>query len=187
MNLADCKERLAMAGVLFEDGLSEREFAKIEQEYGFCFPEDLRQFLAYALPVSQSWVDWRNGAKTEILERMQWPFEGICFDIEHNSFWLADWGEKPAVLQEAFEIARQNVAKAPKLIPIFSHRFMPDFPAEAGNPVFSVYQTDIIYYGQNLEDYLHNEFRDAFDLASGTTDENHDNLRLIRFWSDIAG
>ncbi|HRH95053.1 MAG TPA: hypothetical protein PLB55_03920 [Prosthecobacter sp.] len=186
MNLADCKERLATAGVLFEDGLSEQEFAAIEHEYGFRFPEDLRLFLSYALPVSDGWVDWRHDTRTEIDQRMQWPFEGMCFDIEHNSFWLDEWGEKPVVLQQAFEIARQNVAKAPKLIPIYSHRFMPDSPSEAGNPVFSVYQTDIIYYGHNLENYLHNEFRGVFVRTSETTDLNYDEIRRIELWSSLV-
>lgn len=117
---------------------------------------------------------------------MQWPFEGMCFDIEHNSFWLDEWGEKPAALQQAFEIARQNVAKAPKLIPIYSHRFMPDSPSEAGSPVFSVYQTDIIYYGHNLENYLHNEFRGVFVRTSETTDLNYDEIRRIEFWSSLV-
>lgn len=35
---------------------------------------------------------------------------------------------------------------------------MPDRPHESGNPVFSVYQTDIIYYGFDLDDYLRHEF-----------------------------
>jgi hypothetical protein len=35
---------------------------------------------------------------------------------------------------------------------------MPAEPHLPGNPVFSVHQTDIIVYGLDLYEYLHNEF-----------------------------
>jgi hypothetical protein len=185
MNLAECQERLASIGILFEQGLTDDELATIESEYGFRFPADLRQFLAYVLPVSNGWLDWRNSSKEEIMQRMSWPLDGMCFDIENNEFWLESWGEKPADLPAAFEIAREQVAKAPTLIPIFSHRYMPDSPSEAGNPVFSVHQTDIIYYGHNLENYLHNEFREAFGITSRTFVVSSNDLREIEFWSGL--
>ena len=185
MNLAECHERLTSIGILFEHGLTDHEFATIESEYGFRFPADLRQFLAYALPFSSGWLDWRNASKEEIMQRMAWPLDGMCFDIEHDEFWLDSWGEKPADLPAAFDVAREQVAKAPTLIPIFSHRFMPDSPLKAGNPVFSVYQTDIIYCGHDLENYLHNEFREAFGITSRELDVNYIGLREIEFWSEL--
>ena len=183
MNLADCNERLMSVGILFEHGLTDQEFDSIERAYGFRFPNDLRQFLAHALPVSPGWLNWRNDNKEEILHRMKWPLDGICFDIEHDEFWMAEWGSKPASLTDAFEIAAERFSKAPRLIPIYSHRFIPSFPLEAGNPVYSVYQTDIIYYGQNLESYLHNEFRAAF---GSTAPVNIGEVREIEFWSTLV-
>ncbi len=72
------------------------------------------------------------------------------------------------------------VAAAPTLIPLIGHRFLPSEPNEAGNPVFSVYQTDIIYYGANLEHYFNNEFRGWSASEDGA-------YRQIPFWSDLAG
>lgn len=47
-----------------------------------------------------------------------------------------------------------NVLKAaPRLIPICSHRYIPEEPHDAGNPVFSVMQSDVIYYGADLANY----------------------------------
>jgi hypothetical protein len=106
----------------------------------------------------------------------------MCFDIEHNSFWLESWGAKPA-LGEACAIARAKVADAPHLIPIYSHRYMPDRPCIAGNPVFSIYQTDIIYYGADLFDYLCNEFEHSFGRAKYALGSQP---RQIEFWSDLA-
>src|SRR5207245_1362409 len=45
-----------------------------------------------------------------------------------------------------------------ELIPVCSQRYLPDDPPLAGNPVFSIYQTDIIIYGRNLWDYFRHEF-----------------------------
>ncbi len=74
----------------------------------------------------------------------------MAFDIENNGFWLEAWGPKPEVLSDQLRIAKEHYDQAPKLIPIFSHRYIPATPSEIGNPIFSVYQTDIIYYGYDL-------------------------------------
>lgn len=52
------------------------------------------------------------------------------------------------------------VAAAPRLLPIYSHRYLLAEPCRAGNPVFSVYQSDIIVYGTDLRTYLLHEFAD---------------------------
>ena len=94
-------------------------------------------------------------------------------------FWPAEWGERPASLDEAFAIAKTAVEQAPTLIPILGHRYLPDRPNEAGNPVFSVYQTVIIYYGSNLADYLENEFGRSEYALNGE-------IRHIEFWTWIV-
>jgi hypothetical protein len=183
MDLAYCYDRLSTAGVSFDAGLTPEEFSAIEREYGFRFPPDLRAFLGYALPISKNWIDWRRASRSEIMDRLAWPAEGMCFDVEKNSFWLESWGTKPAALPEACAIARAAVAAAPRLIPIYGHRYLPADPCMAGNPVFSVYQTDIIYYGANLFDYLNNEFGYYFGRSEYVI---NDHMRQIEFWSDLV-
>ena len=158
MDFQKYKSTIERAGVVFESGLTGQEVRRSETAYGFCFPPDYRAFLMYALPTSHGFIDWRNADETRIQERLSWPYEGMCFDIEHNHFWLRAWGARPDQLSDAFAIAKRAVQQAPILIPIAGHRYIPAQPAEDGNPVFSVYQTDIIYYGQNLFEYLENEF-----------------------------
>jgi hypothetical protein len=179
----DAQTVLATAGVQIAAGLTDDEFARVGRRFGFTFPPDLRAFLATGLPVSDSWVDWRSASEAAIRERLNWPLEGICFDIENNVFWLDEWGERPATLDEAFDIARRAVAEAPVLIPICSHRYIPADPSESGNPVFSVYQTDIIYYGADLLDYLQNEFSYHFGRAGYAITKTP---RRVRFWSRLA-
>lgn len=183
MDFKYCKDRLLAAGVSFDLGLSAGEISVIEQAHGFRFPPDLKDFLMHALPVSKGWVDWRRASVSEIRDRLNWPFESMCFDIEHNVFWLEAWGPKPEDHQSAVAIAREAVASAPRLIPVCGHRYLPDRPCEAGNPVLSIYQTDIIYYGANLFDYLCNEFSYYFGRPEYAVTGK---IRRIEFWSDLV-
>jgi hypothetical protein len=113
-------------------------------------------------------------------DRLRWPSEGICFDIEHSDFWVADWGPRPSNLPAALEIARKQIAAMPRLIPIWGHRYLPNKPFVSGNPVFSVYQTDVIYYGNDLADYFAREFE--VSRPEWAADEP----RKIAFWGALA-
>ena len=187
--LSSFNDRLRRQECTLAAGLSDSEVSRVEAQFGFHFPPDLKDFLQQALPISKGWVDWRDGAASEIQDRLAWPLDGMIFDIEHNDFWLDIWGEKPVVLAEAVAIAKAKVAKAPKLIPIYSHRYLPDVPHLAGNPVFSVYQTDIIYYGYDLASYFDNEFpqtQDGFPTSDKQLDRYQSAPRSIRFWDDVV-
>lgn len=148
----------------FAPGLAEREFASLEAKFEIVFPPDLRAWLASRLPTGPRWPEWRaalstksSDADAQLRSRLNWPLDGMLFDIENNSFWDPAWGEKPDRLEDACAIATGAVRAAPRLIPVYSHRYMPAEPYAAGNPVFSVWQTDIIVYGANLLKYLHAE------------------------------
>ncbi|MGG3470276.1 SMI1/KNR4 family protein [Neobacillus pocheonensis] len=176
---------LTNQGVKFSKGLNDDEIVEIESLYGFKFPPDLKELLMYALPVSKGFVNWRDKSEKNIKhikKRFNWPLEGMIFDIKNNEFWMDDWGEKPNSLKDAIEIATKEFKKAPKLIPIFSHRYISDTPSESGNPIYSVYQTDIIFYGDNLTTY----FKVEFDLMD-QQDIDFDNIKEIPFWSNLVG
>lgn len=160
----------------FEAGLSDAEVIRAESTFGFRFPPDLRAFLQTALPQGPAFPDWRSGNLTELREWLDEPRQGILFDIQHNDFWLPEWGQRPASLGDACETATKLIQAAPKLIPIYKHRMMPDEPHLPGNPVFSVHQTDIIVYGLDLYRYLHLEF--GLHVEGG----DQVNPRAIRFW-----
>ena len=150
-------ELLEGAGVFFEPGLTDAEVSSVEHAYCFTFPPDLREFLQTALPKHFPFANWRSGDEAFIRELMREPLHGILFDVEHD-FWLPEWGSRPARIEEAKALVEDLVRQAPKLIPIYSHRMMPDRPHAPGTPVLSVHQTDIIYYGFDLDDYLRHEF-----------------------------
>ncbi|MCY1675756.1 hypothetical protein OVA06_13740 [Pseudarthrobacter sp. SL88] len=102
----------------------------------------------------------------------------MLFDVGENGFWPEEWGERPTQVEEVLPAARERLRTVPVLIPIYSHRFMPAAPAPAGSPVFSVYQTDVIYYGSDLASYFQSEFFNNPDRKSST--------HRIEFWSDLA-
>jgi hypothetical protein len=151
-------ELLDGANVTFVEGLSNAEIAQVEMTYGFRFPLDLRDFLQTALPTGFAFPDWRSGDESRIREMLSLPLHGIMFDVERNDFWLSEWGPRPALIEDTRKVVESHVSEAPRLIPINGHRMMPDRPQKAGNPVLSVHQTDIIYYGFDLDDYLRHEF-----------------------------
>src|SRR6266852_8356929 len=130
------------SGVSLDRGLSDREISDTENLYGFVFPPDLRDLLEFALPVGEQFPNWRNGPEQKLRERLAWPADGICFDVEHNAFWLPSWGPRPETLDAAVAVTRTALAAVPVLIPVYSHRYIPAEPMVAGNPVYSVYQTD---------------------------------------------
>jgi hypothetical protein len=184
MSPADWNREIAWLrarGARLEAGLSEQDLLQVERVHGFRFPPDLRDLLSTVLPAGPRFPDWRHPESNELRQQLAWPFDGIAFDIEHDSFWWNEWGPRPSELPNALSVARAAVALAPRLIPIHGHRYLPAEPDLPGNPVFSVYQTDIIYYGSNLRRYLACEFGDL-EWAEATS-KTH---RRIRFWTDLV-
>lgn len=158
---AEAAQRLARTGQCdIGPGLTDAEFARIERDYEFEFADDHRAFLAAGLPLSSpargrrrsSWPDWRDADPGDLRERLGWPLEGVIFDVEHNAFWLPFWGQQPADTSQALRAARQHLDRAPKMIPVYGHRYLPAGRGTYGHPALSIYQTDIIFYGTDLAD-----------------------------------
>ncbi|MFJ3609483.1 hypothetical protein [Streptomyces hydrogenans] len=154
-------------------GLTERELDAVETRFGFTFSADHRVFLAAGLPHGSSrWPNWRNGDPGDLAERLAWPVEGVLFDVEHNVFWHPAWPSRPAETSEALRVARTELESVPQLVPVYGHRYLPGTAGEHGHPVLSVWQTDIILYGNDLTDYIQHEFagRSNSLLAHATVD-----------------
>jgi len=90
---------------------------------------------------------------------------------------MARMGEKPSSPAEQRGRLQQVFAAAPKLIPLYGHRNLPQEPFRKTNPVFSVYQMDVICYGVDLEDWFQRE-RNRWLEWSGRP------IKEIRFWSE---
>ncbi|MFE2544196.1 SMI1/KNR4 family protein [Actinacidiphila glaucinigra] len=184
--------RLTQTGLYeFEPGLTDAELARIEEEYGFEFADDHRAFLAAGLPVnvppeegqtwSRPWPEWRGGDLDSLRRQLDWPVEGVLLDVEHNGFWYEAWGERPSDDAAALATARDRLADVPVLVPVYGHRYLPAGRGSSGHPVLSMWQTDIIYYGLDLVDYIHREF----DEARGNVDNSWNPKATAPFWRDL--
>lgn len=176
--VTEAVDRLRSASVKLKRGLSNRELAGIERSLGFTFNPEHRRLLALVLPTGESWPDWRHASTDQLRLRFDWPIDGVIFDVQNNGFWPSSWGERPGDPSLAERCARDQLSRVPRLVPIYGHRYMAADSAYAPSPVFSVYQTDVIYYGDNLLDYISHEFRIPPLHPSDPT--------RVPFWSDLA-
>lgn len=139
--VAKTLERLRLAGVRLEPGLSHAELTRIQRDLGFTFGPEHSELLQAALPVgSPSWPDWRTDSADTLAARLDWPIDGVVFDVPNNAFWPSSWGERPADPGERERRARVQLDGVPRLVPLFGHRYLAVDPAYRRSPVFSVYQ-----------------------------------------------
>jgi hypothetical protein len=160
-------------------GLTLAELDAVQEQAGTAFPPDLCDLLMATLPTGPGFPDWRTRAREPVTAFREHLIDGIEFDALHNAVWLASWGDRPTNNDEVREVISQRVRDAPALIPLFGHRAIPNEPLEAGNPVFSIVQTDIIVYGGDLAEYLRKEFGPQHDVRQAQPEPR------IRFWSDL--
>lgn len=159
---------------LWTDGYTADELDAAQERYGLRFPPDLVELLLDRRPVD-GW-DWRAD-EVGIRRALEHPLGGLLFDLENNDLWWPEWGERPASAKERAEVVTTIVNAAPRLIPLIAHRYIPEEPHEAGNPVFSVMQSDVIYYGADLAEYFANEFGGTYHVGPA---------RRIPFWSELV-
>jgi hypothetical protein len=189
-------------------GYSEDEITAVEQKWAIKFPADYRRFLALlgspdrnmigtgwqddqiVQVESPSFYNWQTETE-EIINALNWPLEGLGFDVEHNAFWLDSWGAKPDTEDGRFQVVQQLVSQAPALIPIIGHRYLVDYPINGANPVLSVYQSDIIVYGTNLRTFLLRETADLLDIPmekdslAMVEDYYKKYVSAVPFWGEI--
>ena len=164
-------------------GLSDRQVAAIEEQLGFPLPPDFIYLFQNLQDPDGYLVPWAKFDKGRYDQSIAWVLQGIEFDVENNTVWLERWGEKPNSLPAALEIVRQDFKSWPKLLPIFGHRFLAAEPCLSGNPVFSIMQTDIIYYGADLANYLLQEFIDTKNYLQHTYVQP---IRMIEVWGELT-
>jgi hypothetical protein len=161
-------------------GYTQAELEDIQDRWKLRFPPDLTELMRSRRPLLHSF-DWFKTSEAEIKRILDWPFGGFWFDVREADLWWPEWGLKPKSLFDQAARLADIFAKVPRLIPLDGHRYLPETPTERGNPVFSVYQSDVIYYGADLADWLVRE-------RGGTgrsIDPDHP-PKEIPFWSETV-
>jgi len=176
LSLCGCRAHAPLADQ-WTEGYSQGELDDAQARYDLVFPPDMIALYRERRPVRG--IHWTLD-DAAIRRALKWPLEGLWFDVQHNFLWRDAWGAKPADPADQLAVLSDVVAAAPKLIPILGHRYVPQTPREAGNPVFSVYGSEITYYGSDLVNYFDREFIGAAATPLGGP------IRKIRFWSDFT-
>lgn len=157
-------EKLKNAGISFGKGLSNAEFALIESTLGFCFPSEIRSFLACGIPIGNGFYNWRDLSDANVQQFRNFSLSienAFLFDIENNSDDLrAMLGDGFSEMNDSdvFSKAVLDCLQASaKLIPLYAHRYF--FDGMDNMPIVSFWQpTDTILYGESFENYLEIEF-----------------------------
>lgn len=154
-------------------GYTQRELDEAQDRYALRFPPDLiALFLERRPALGYHWTTEDN----RIRQMLRWPLETLLTGVEAG-FWWPDWGARPDAMNERSEVVSAALMAAPQLIPLLGHRFIPETPNEAGNPVFSMCGFDTVYYGANLSEYFQNEFEGQYEVGM---------TRHVPFWSDFV-
>ncbi|KAF5187834.1 hypothetical protein FRX31_022576 [Thalictrum thalictroides] len=150
---------LRNSGIQVLTGLTETEFARTEAEFNFVFPPDLRAVLSLGLPIGPGFPNWRvdNTCRAHLLSLLHLPIAAISSQIGRKSFWLRSWGVRPSDPVKALRIGRNALKKAPILIPLFNHCYIPCNPSLAGNPIFFIDENQVFCCGSELSDFFERE------------------------------
>ena len=150
-------EHLKKRDVPIAEGLSDEEFERIEATFGFTFPPDLKGILQEGLPVGTGFPNWRNGNLEQLRMRVNLPILGILHEVANSKFWWKPWGTRPLEIDQAVKTARSALRRFPILVPMYGHCYIPSSPNLAGNPVFFVYQKNVVYCGYDVADFFERE------------------------------
>ena len=165
-----------MKPVQWTKGYTQAELDRAQRRFGLAFPSDLVALLRRKRPVEgHDWTDDRA-----IQRALDQPINGLLTAVEDGRLWWPEWGRPPSSARAREQVLREVVSLAPKLIPLIGHRYLPEQPHEAGNPVFSIFHTDAIYCGANLEDYFEREFTGWYSRPWPAQ------IKYIPFWSDLV-
>ncbi|XP_073274921.1 uncharacterized protein [Primulina huaijiensis] len=159
--------RLLSSNIPVEVGLSDAEFSAVEASFHVTFPPDLRSVLREGLPVGPGFPNWRSSSKQQLDILTNLPILEICREVSRNEFWLESWGDKPDDGDECVNLAKGFLKKAPVLVPIYRHFYIPGTPCMAGNPVFYVHRGDVKLWSFDIAGFFQQiEFR-----MSGNSDK----------------
>lgn len=172
--------------------LKEEEIDAVEKKYGVQFMPEHREFLKILHTLDRKEVrvhDPINEGEEPIIEktpffynwlvdeeeirsRLEWPYRTIMQDIKGPiGTWLQSWGKRPSSDEEKELIFRDWLNKAPRLVPLTSHRFLVSEPHLTDRPVLSMWGSDIIVYGWDMRLYLLNELNYKLPLYEPVFDE----------------
>ncbi|XP_052203795.1 uncharacterized protein LOC127809133 [Diospyros lotus] len=176
-------DHLKACHIPVEKGLTDGDFEAVESTLGFTFPPDLRSILQEGLPVGRSFPNWRSSSWQQLGILVNLPILGLSKEVSRNNFWVGSWGEKPREVEEAMKLANGFLKKAPVLVPIYGHFYIPLVPSLAGNPVFYVTGGDVRVWSFDVAGFFQEvDFGRVLKAPAWAATE----ARRVAFWTEVA-
>lgn len=147
-------QHLKSSNLLVEGGLSDVEFSTIESNFSFIFPPDLRSILQEGLPIGPGFPNWRSSSEQQLEIIKNLPILSLCKQVKKRNFWVEFWGNRPIDNDQAVDIANGFLKKAPVLVPIYQHFYIPCTPCLAGNPVFYVHDGEVKLWSFDISGFF---------------------------------
>lgn len=120
-------EILKENNIKLDEGLSDLELEQFETIYSVTIPPELKELYSIALSVSKGFYNWRAALDKRNIQKfkniLDLPFEGVKQDIEEID-WVEKWGDEPKDKEIKNKIINEKLTLAPKLIPVFDHRYI---------------------------------------------------------------
>jgi hypothetical protein len=196
-------------------GLSDPALEALEQRWSLRFPPDYRLFLKILhcldkpitiatydgdtreiIPADSSlFHNWQTDTHL-LTNAYQQIIDDLRYEVVHNNVWKPGWGRKPVSKYGQSQQIGVLISQAPKLIPIYDHRFLLSEPYQAGNPVISIRQSEIVIYAPDFYSFLCKDFSDLLDLdkealkqidaeAKQMSKERYSSYKSIPFWGEL--
>ncbi len=140
----------------FLKGISRKEIDQLQLLFGFDFPWEYREMLLNIGGLDTLEISIDPDGEDEI--KFNDSFYQYPRDIEKSNWLVKEIKEFKIYAEEALREAGFDVSKIVGYVPIYSHRALVVFADKNLSPVISVWGSDIIVYGDNLKEYLKNEF-----------------------------
>ncbi|OIV39734.1 hypothetical protein [Flavobacterium johnsoniae] len=140
----------------FLKGISRKEIDELQILFGFDFPWEYKEMLLILGSLDTLEISIDPDGEEEI------KFDNFFYqyprDIEKSKWLVEDINKFKFYAEEALIEAGFDVSKIVGYIPIYSHRVLVVFENKYLSPVISVWGSDIIVYGNNIKEYLKNDF-----------------------------
>ncbi|CAL9084276.1 unnamed protein product [Musa textilis] len=177
---------LRASGVPVAPGLSDAEFAAVESAYGFKFPPDIRSVLCEGLPVGPGFPNWRSASPQQLRLLLGLPATSILHEVTSGGFWPRAWGPRPQDTSVAIAAAKVVLRRAPSLVPIYRHFYMPASPSLPGNPVFYIRGGDVRTAGVDLADFFQRERPRGWTAGALAPAWVATSARRVEVWTELS-
>jgi hypothetical protein len=162
-------------GTKWRPGLDEKQLRDFENAVGFSFPLPLRNFYRTMNGVTKPGINlYGSSGEPPAFHPVFYSYPEDMQVMRELIEWICN---EMGVKKEDLESSGIS-----RIFPVYMHRFLLiDIP---GNPILSMYGSDIIPYAENLSRLLAQEIFDHVEFNNSAHEDQSGTLPEIRFWLD---